>query len=131
MGAVPGVRRARRRGDRPSPGPTRLLHGGLGAEHLLIDPRTGRVVGLIDRADACLGDPAYDLNFLWAWLGEDFVARVLGHYAGPVDPGFLSRVRFYGACTAVGEVVYGLATGREGNLRLGLVALERVFAGVG
>ena len=56
---------------------------------------------------------------------------MLGHYAGPIDPGFLGRVRFYGACTAVGEVVYGLATGREGNLRLGLAALNRAFAETG
>lgn len=115
-------------GTTPWPGPPRLLHGDLSAEHLLLDPRTGRVSGLIDWADACLGDPAYDLKFLWAWLGEEFVARVLGHYAGPVDPGFLGRVRFYGACTAVGEVAYGLTAGREANLRLGLAALDRAFA---
>ncbi len=104
-----------------------LLHGDLGAEHLLIGD-DGRLVGLIDWADACLGDPAYDLKFLWVWQGEDFVRRVLDHYSGNVDPGFLGRVRFHGICTAVDEVAYGLSARRDENLRLGLAALGRAFA---
>jgi aminoglycoside 2''-phosphotransferase len=104
-----------------------LLHGDLSAEHLLVDNR-GRLAGLIDWADACVGDPAYDFKFLWVWPGEEFVMRVLGRYEGGIDPGFLDRVRFYGACTAVGEVTYGISSGREANRRLGLAALGRAFA---
>jgi aminoglycoside 2''-phosphotransferase len=104
-----------------------LLHGDLDAEHLLIDP-DGRLAGLIDWADACLGDPAYDFKFLWVWPGDDFIARVLEQYTSSVDRGFLDRVQFYGVCTAVGQVAYGLASGRDENLRLGLAALRRAFA---
>ena len=111
-----------------APGTVRLLHGDLSAEHILIDPATGRVTGLIDWADACLGDPAYDFKFLWVWLGTTFVGRVLDHYAPPRDATFLDRVRVYGVCTAVGEVAYGRATGRADNLRLGVEALRRAFA---
>lgn len=104
-----------------------LLHGDLSAEHLLIDPTEGQVVGLIDWADACFGDPAYDLKFLWAWLGEEAVLPLITPRQIRMDVGLLDRVRYYGVCTAVGEVAYGLATGREDNLALGLAALQRQF----
>jgi aminoglycoside phosphotransferase (APT) family kinase protein len=110
-------------------GPLRLLHGDLSGEHTLLDEVTGRVVGLIDWADAFMGDPAYDLNYLWAWMGESLVDRVLASYTGPVDPGFRDRIRYYGTCTAVAEVAYGMDADRERNRRLGLAALERAFAG--
>jgi aminoglycoside phosphotransferase (APT) family kinase protein len=113
-------------------GPLRdgLLHGDLHAGHLLVDP-AGRVVGLIDWADACLGDPAYDLKFLWVLPGEHFVEEVLSFYDGPIDPGFLDRIRFYGVCTAVDEVAYGLSESRDENLRRGLATLRRTFAAGG
>ena len=111
----------------PHPGPPYLLHGDLSAEHLILNPESGRVVAIIDWADACLGDPAYDLKFLWSWLGEGFVDRLLGASIESVDAGFRNRVRFYGVCTAVGEVAYGLSTGRSGNLRQGIAALDRMF----
>lgn len=111
----------------PPVGSRSLLHGDLSAEHILIEPASAQIVGLIDWADACVGDRAYDFKFLWAWLGEEAVRRLLSQYDGNVDVGFLDRVRYHGTCTAVGEVAYGLSTGREGNLRLGLTALKRQF----
>jgi aminoglycoside phosphotransferase (APT) family kinase protein len=118
-------------GSTPAPGRDVLLHGDLSAEHVLIAPAGGHVVGLIDWADACLGDPAYDFKFLWVWVGEELIDRILLHYSHPVDPAFLARVRAYGICTALDEVAYGLARGQHDNLRLGMAALERAIAGDG
>lgn len=111
----------------PYAGLSRCLHGDLSPEHLLLDPGSGRVTALIDWADACLGDPAYDLKFLWTWLGEGFVDRLSQSRVELVDVGLRDRVRFYGVCTAVGEVAYGLATGRAANLRQGIAALNWTF----
>lgn len=100
-----------------------LLHGDLSAEHILVEPAAGQIFGIIDWADACVGDRAYDFKFLWVWLGEDAVRRLLSQHDRNVDVGFLDRVRYYGICTAIGELAYGLSTGRERNLRLGREAL--------
>lgn len=118
-------------GSTPAPGRDALLHGDLSAEHVLIAPGSGDVVGLIDWADACLGDPAYDFKFLWVWLGDEFIDRILLHYSHHANPDFLARVRAYGICTALDEVAYGLAGGRDDNLRLGMAALERAVGGDG
>ncbi len=44
-----------------------LLHADLGGEHLLIDPDTSRVTGIIDWTDMEWGDPARDFSGLARW----------------------------------------------------------------
>jgi aminoglycoside phosphotransferase (APT) family kinase protein len=39
----------------------RFLHGDLGRMHIMVDPDTGQVTGLIDWGDVQVGDPAWDL----------------------------------------------------------------------
>ena len=92
---------------------------------------SGDVVGLIDWADACLGDPAYDFKFLWVWLGDEFIDRILLHYSHHANPDFFAESAATGICTALDEVAYGLAGGRDDNLRLGMAALERAVGGDG
>lgn len=74
--------------------PTRFIHHDVSPEHLLADPQTGRLCGIIDWTDAILGDPARDFVSLVTSGGWEFTDRVLAHYTHPVDPGFRERLRF-------------------------------------
>jgi aminoglycoside phosphotransferase (APT) family kinase protein len=51
--------------DVAAPGPTCLVHGDLGPDHLLVED--GRVCGVIDWSDTVVGDPGLDLA--WALHG--------------------------------------------------------------
>lgn len=62
--------------------PPRLLHGDVKAEHVLVDPRTGRLVGLID-CHPWSGEPAYDLARLVATGGEHIRRPLLSGYGPP------------------------------------------------
>jgi aminoglycoside 2''-phosphotransferase len=77
----------------PPPPREVLTHGDLSDEHMLVSPGDGRLAGLIDFGDACLGDPAYDLTFFFAY-GEASARRVRRLYdpAG-ADPTLLDRAR--------------------------------------
>jgi aminoglycoside phosphotransferase (APT) family kinase protein len=75
-------------------GELRLIHQDLSPEHLLADPQTGRLTGIIDWTDAMLGDPARDFVFLVGWRGWPFTEGVLRHYQVPLDPGFRDRLSF-------------------------------------
>lgn len=55
--------------------PPVLLHGDLGLDHVLVDPITGRVTGIVDWGDLDRGDPARDLAGLVAWAPEAVAAR--------------------------------------------------------
>lgn len=73
--------------------PLRLIHQDLSPEHVLADPHTGQITGILDWTDVMLGDAARDFVFLVGWRGWSFVEDVLAHYS-PVDAGFRDRLRF-------------------------------------
>jgi aminoglycoside phosphotransferase (APT) family kinase protein len=59
--------------DGANEGPRVPIHGDLGPEHVLMDPASGRIAGVIDWGDVVIGDPAIDL----AGFGYSFgVARM-------------------------------------------------------
>lgn len=79
----------------PCPLPPVAIHGDLDGEHLLADARAGRLSGVIDFADAALGDPAIDFSGLVLLRGESWVRKVLNHYDRPLDEHYFDRLRFY------------------------------------
>jgi len=82
------------RTPRPFPGPLRCIHNDLSPEHLLVDPRTGTLAGILDWSDAIVGDPALDFAPLGAFHGWAFVDEVVRSYPLPIDGSFLARLRF-------------------------------------
>jgi aminoglycoside phosphotransferase (APT) family kinase protein len=91
------------------PGPPHLTHDDLSPEHLLVDPETGALAGILDWSDAALGDPARDFAPLVAWHGWAFADEVLRSYPHRIDDGFRDRLRF----TARALSVLWLAEARE------------------
>lgn len=74
--------------------PLRMIHHDVSPEHLLVDPETGRLVGILDWTDAILGDPARDFAALVPFAGWGFVEDVLGHYPLETDEGLRDRLGF-------------------------------------
>ena len=109
------------------PGPPRLMHGDLEAEHLLVDPATGKLTGVLDWSELGFGDVARDLGGLWTHFGDEFIDAVLATYDMGPDPGLGDRIRFFGRCHAL--VAYDEAL--RGDIPVtpdaALEQLERVF----
>jgi aminoglycoside phosphotransferase (APT) family kinase protein len=100
-----------------------LLHNDLGAEHVLVDPATRAVTGIIDWADAAIGDPAYDHAKL---------LRDLGPAApGPPDPATGQRALFLARCSVFEDLAYGMDTGRRTYLDNARAAVVRLFPAQG
>ena len=70
----------------------RVVHNDICADHVLVDPATGRLTGLIDWADMMVGDPALDFVGLIQVGGWDFVRDVLHHYRGEPGDAFFERI---------------------------------------
>jgi aminoglycoside 2''-phosphotransferase len=77
----------------PPPPREVVTHGDLTDEHMLLAPGHEGLAGVIDFGDACLGDPAYDFAFFFAY-GEAAALEIARRYdpAG-ADPGLLARAR--------------------------------------
>ena len=93
-GALDWLQDHERRRPAEYPGPLRLTHDDLSPDHLLVDPETGDLVGILDWSDAVLGDPARDFAPLVGWHGWSFADEVLRNYPGEIDHGFRERLRF-------------------------------------
>jgi aminoglycoside 2''-phosphotransferase len=101
-----------------------LIHGDLGVEHILVDPDSDRLMGVIDWGDARVGDPALDFTGLLASCSAEFVSQVLEFYAIPLDGRFRERMAFYRDIIPFHLMRYGLEIGGWRFFAEGLQAFE-------
>jgi aminoglycoside phosphotransferase (APT) family kinase protein len=102
-----------------------LVHHDLSAEHVLCDPATRRVTGVIDWADAAIADVSVDLAAFLHWGGQACLDAVLTAYDGPVDGVVLLRARYLAACRGAADVAFGLEYDRPEYVRAGILALAQ------
>jgi aminoglycoside phosphotransferase (APT) family kinase protein len=91
-----------------------LLHGDLSGDHVLLDPLTQKVKGIIDFGDVCLGDPAFDV-----------AQSVLPYYRGKVDPTFKQRQLFYGRLALFFAITFGLEHSDPALVEYGLSIINQ------
>ncbi|MEW9033228.1 MAG: phosphotransferase [Planifilum fimeticola] len=97
------------------------IHGDLSADHVLI--RNGRLSGVIDWGDACLGDPALDFAALWHELGETFTRETARHGAEYRDGTFWIRADLYRKLAPLHGLLHAL---EQGDGRLWEVNMRRL-----
>jgi aminoglycoside 2''-phosphotransferase len=73
--------------------PAVVLHADIKPAHLLIDG--GRVSGLVDWGDVCLGDPDFDVAVIAMFFGHDMLVRLLEHLSDRDPAQILDKVRFF------------------------------------
>ncbi|ALW89398.1 phosphotransferase [Deinococcus actinosclerus] len=96
------------------------IHGDFAAEHVHLDG-AGRLSGVLDWADAALGDPARDLAGLLHWGNP-----VLWHAAQaayPASGAVWERAAWYALCRALGDLAFAVREGRPAYLEAGRWAL--------
>lgn len=103
-----------------------LLHGDLFDDQVLVDPRSGRLTGVIDFDDAALGDPALDFAGLLRNPGEPFARQTLMAYGARGDrmDTMLRRAAVYAAISPLHEILYGLQIGEPEHSAVGLAELR-------
>ncbi|MFJ2031783.1 phosphotransferase family protein [Streptosporangium sp. NPDC087985] len=104
-------------------------HNDLGIEHVLVDPVTWEVTGVIDWSDAAITDPAYDFGLIHRDLGPAALdAAVHGYRTGTGDSASLrERAVFYARCSIFEDLAYGLETGQDRYTGKSLASLEWLF----
>ena len=113
----------------PPPGRRQLVfsHNDLGIEHVLVDPETATVTGILDWTDAALVDPAYDFGLLQRDLGPEALRAALVDYPADQRAAIGQRAEFYARCSVLEDLAWGDAAGREPYVRKGLEALGWLF----
>jgi aminoglycoside 2''-phosphotransferase len=101
-----------------------LLHADLAPEHIRFSPEEQKISGIIDWGDASVGDPDYELSYLYRAGGASFVEDVVRH--GPErDRAKLERkLRFFAGHDAIDTLLTGLERGEVPLIEAGLAALR-------
>lgn len=106
-----------------------FTHNDLGIEHVLADPDTGRVTGVLDWGDAAVADPAHDLGLVLRDLGQEALDAALTAYeVGPDRARHLRRrIDFHARCALLEDLAYGLDTGRDAYVEKSLLGMAGLF----
>ena len=99
--------------------PPVVLHRDLSPDHVLHDPASGRITGILDFGDLAIGDPARDFIFLREDVGEALLAAVLRRYPHARAATLAPRVRQWGLLEAVEWTLGRHAARRAGERRAG------------
>jgi aminoglycoside phosphotransferase (APT) family kinase protein len=75
-------------------GPQRFIHNDICPDHVIVDPDTGRLNGLIDFGDAMAGDPVLDFVGLIGIDGYPFIGRAAASYDLPLGDSFGARLEW-------------------------------------
>jgi aminoglycoside phosphotransferase (APT) family kinase protein len=104
-------------------------HNDLGIEHVLVDPGTWTVTGVIDWSDAAIVDPAVDFGLLYRDLGPAAARAALGSYRAEGDDlaPLAERAVFYARCKLLEDLAYGMGSGRDPYIDNSLDALAWLF----
>jgi aminoglycoside phosphotransferase (APT) family kinase protein len=108
-----------------------LAHNDLGGEHVLVDPATTTISGIIDWSDAAVADPAAEAGRLLRDLGADHLDAVIAGIAPSPDlePGLRARAWWYARCLIVEDLAYAVRR-RPDLVAVELASLRALFAGV-
>lgn len=99
-----------------------VVHGDLHFRHLLVED--GRLTGVVDWGDVCLGCRSIDLQLYWSFIPAEERPAFLSAY-GPVDEGDLLRARVLALSLNALLAVYGYDTRRAAVAREAIASLER------
>jgi aminoglycoside phosphotransferase (APT) family kinase protein len=102
-------------------------HNDLGIEHVLVDPRSLDVTGVIDWSDAALVDPARDFGLVLRDLGPGALEIALAAYRPGDWASRRERARFYAGAALLEDFAFGLETGRREYVDKSVAALDWLF----
>ncbi|MCX4577152.1 phosphotransferase [Streptomyces sp. NBC_01571] len=104
-------------------------HNDLGIEHVLVDPVTWTVTGIIDWSDAAVVDPAHDFGLIHRDLGPAAArAAISSCRTGADDLAALhERAVFYARCSVFEDLAHGIETGQGKYVDKSLAALDWLF----
>ena len=105
-----------------------LLHCDIGPGHVLYDPSTLSLTGVIDFGDLVIGDPARDFIYIYEDFGPQILQDVLTRYAGKDTPKIMPAIRKWYLLEAISWTIKMYVEQHEENLEHGLAEIKRELA---
>ena len=91
----------------------------------LSDPATRTVTGIIDFGDVTIGDPDYELQWLYADYGERFLQTYLAVNPHPCPDRLRRKLRFFDRASTLDDALIGLRRDDQEIVETALAQLGR------
>ena len=105
-----------------------LLHCDIGPGHVLYDPWTLSLTGVIDFGDLVIGDPARDFIYIYEDFGSLILQAVLARYVGKDARKMMPAIRKWYLLEAISWTINMYVEQHEENLEHGLAEIKRELA---
>lgn len=97
-----------------------LVHGDISPDHILIDPVSGHLRGIIDFGDLKIADPDWDLIYLHEDFDKDFADRLLACKVTTTEPArLLVKVSLFKMCVLTAFIEDGQKESNKTKLNMG------------
>ena len=106
-----------------------LLHADLSPEHVFVDPATRAVTGIIDFGDVTIGDPDYELQWLYADYGDRFLRTYLAVSPHCCPERLLRKLRFFDRASTLDDALIGLRRDEPDVVEIALAQLRKQASG--
>ena len=101
-----------------------VIHADLSPEHILYDPVTQAIAGVIDFGDIEIGDPDYEMHWLYGSYGAEFLQTYLTFKPHPSPDRLLRKLRFFHRANTVGDILIGFHRDDPETVEDGIAALK-------
>jgi aminoglycoside 2''-phosphotransferase len=103
-----------------------VLHADLSLDHVLCDIPNKSIAGIIDWGDLRIGDPIYDLRYLYEDLETDFSDIFLPAYTKVDKKHILDKLSFYSIADSLQGAFLGLKSGDTARIKKELEMLKEL-----
>ena len=101
-----------------------VMHCDLSPEHIIYDPVTQAIAGVIDFGDMEIGDPDYEMHWLYGSYGDGFLQTYLAFNPHPSPGRLLRKLRFFHRANTVGDILMGFHRDDPETVEDGIAALK-------
>ena len=102
-----------------------LIHGDLQGRHVLFDPESESITGIIDFSDIWLGDPDQDLHYLQEEHGDNFLEKLLKWYHHDNPEQLAWKSRLFSLLRYLDEIIWGTEDDHQDHVKEGWRDLRR------
>jgi len=94
-----------------------LIHGDFTEDHMLLNPVSNKIEGVIDFGDMQFNDTAFDFAGLYSSYGKSFMVKVLKYYDRNIDDFFMDRIeKFYIKQVLLHELLFAIENDEQERL---------------
>jgi aminoglycoside 2''-phosphotransferase len=103
-----------------------LLHADFSPDHIICNEEKNVIAGIIDFGDIEIGDPDYDLMYLYEdYWGEEFIGELLKYYPHRDTERLMRKLEFFSRCNTIHDVLRGIRRKDDGILQEALEELRK------